>query len=96
MEWKSVRIPKEALDKLVKLRELVAKDLCDNEECRKRVMETMTPGRFFNAVVDVFLRVEERDYNTLLKIVMRMYESSGADVYVKARERLEKKTRGYL
>jgi len=31
-----------------------------------------------------------------LKIVMRMYESSGADVYVKARERLEKKTRGYL
>jgi len=96
MEWKSVRVPRETLDKLAKLRELVAKDLCDNEECRKRVMETMTPGRFFNAVVDVFLRVEERDYNTLLKIVMRMYESSGADVYVKARERLEKKTRGYL
>ncbi len=65
MEWKSVRIPKEALDKLAKLRELVAKDLCDNEECRQRVMETMTAGRFFNAVVDVFLRGEERDYNTL-------------------------------
>ncbi len=56
MEWKSVRIPKEALDKLAKLRELVAKDLCDNEECRQRVMETMTPGRFFNAVLDVFLK----------------------------------------
>jgi len=91
-----VRIPKEALDKLVKLRELVAKDLCDNEECRKRVMETMTPGKFFNAVVDVFLKGEERDYDTLLKIVMRVYESAGADVYIKARERLEKKTRGYL
>ena len=91
-----MRVPRETLDKLAKLRELVAKDLCDNEECRKRVMETMTPGRFFNAVVDVFLRVEERDYNTLLKIVMRMYESSGADVYVKARDRLEKRTRGYI
>ncbi len=96
MEWKSVRIPKETLDKLAKLRELVAKDLCDNEECRKRVMEAMTPGRFFNAVLDVFLRGEERDYNTLLKIVMRMYESSGADVYVKAKDRLEKRTRGYI
>lgn len=91
-----MRIPKEALDKLAKLRELVAKDLCDNEECRKRVMEAMTPGRFFNAVLDVFLRGEERDYNTLMKIIMRMYESSGADVYVKARDRLEKRTRGYI
>jgi hypothetical protein len=96
MEWKSVRIPKEALDKLAKLRELVAKDLCDNDECKRRVMETMTPGRFFNAVLDVFLRLEERDYNTLLKIIMRMYESSGVDVYVKARDRLEKRTRGYI
>jgi len=25
-----------------------------------------------------------------------MYESSGADVYVKARDRLEKRTRGYI
>ena len=91
-----MRIPKEALDKLAKLRELVAKDLCDNDECKRRVMETMTPGRFFNAVLDVFLRLEERDYNTLLKIIMRMYESSGADVYVKARDRLEKRTRGYI
>jgi hypothetical protein len=96
MEWKSVRIPRETLDKLAKLRELVAKDLCDNEECRKRVMETMTPGRFFNAVLDVFLRGEERDYNTLMKIIMRMYESSGADVYIKAKERLERKARGYI
>jgi len=40
--------------------------------------------------------LEERDYNTLLKIIMRMYESSGADVYVKARDRLEKRTRGYI
>ena len=91
-----MRVPREALDKLVKLRELVAKDLCDNDECRKRLMETMTPGKFFNAVVDVFLKGEERDYDTLLKIVMRVYESAGADVYIKARERLEKKTRGYL
>jgi hypothetical protein len=96
MEWKSVRVPREALDKLAKLREFVAKDLCNNEECRQRVMETMTPGRFFNAVVDVFLRGEERDYDTLLKIVMRVYESAGADVYIKAREKLERKTRGYL
>ena len=91
-----MRVPREALDKLVKLRELVAKDLCDNEECRKRVMETMTPGRFFNAVLDVFLRGEARDYDTLLKAVMRMYEVAGVDVYIKAREKLEKKARGYL
>ena len=91
-----MRVPREALDKLAKLREFVAKDLCNNEECRQRVMETMTPGRFFNAVVDVFLRGEERDYDTLLKIVMRVYESAGADVYIKAREKLERKTRGYL
>jgi len=91
-----VRIPRETLDKLAKLRELVAKDLCDNEECRKRVMETMTPGRFFNAVLDVFLRGEARDYDTLLKAVMRMYEVAGVDVYIKAREKLEKKARGYL
>jgi len=91
-----VRIPKEALDKLARLREALARDLCDNEECRRRFMESMTPGRFFNAVLDVFLRGEERDYKTLLKIVMRMYESSGADVYLKAREKLEGKARGYL
>jgi hypothetical protein len=30
-----------------------------------------------------------------MKIVMRMYESSGADVYIKAKERLERKARGY-
>ncbi len=78
MEWKSVRVPREALDKLAKLRELVAKDLCNNDECRQRLMETMTPGKFFNAVVDVFLKGEERDYDTLLKIVMRMYESSAS------------------
>jgi len=90
-----VRIPKEALDKLARLREALAKDLCDNEECRRRFMEAMTPGRFFNAVLDVFLRFEERDYNTLLKVVMRMYESSGADVYLKAKDRLERRIRGY-
>ena len=90
-----MRIPKEALDKLARLREALAKDLCDNEECRRRFMEAMTPGRFFNAVLDVFLRFEERDYNTLLKVVMRMYESSGADVYLKAKDRLERRIRGY-
>jgi len=95
MEWKSVRIPREALDKLAKLRETLARDLCDSEECRRRLMETMTPGRFFNAVLDVFLRADERDYNTLLKVVMRMYETAGADVYLKAKDKLERKARGY-
>ena len=84
------------MDKLAKLRETLARDLCDNDECRRRLMETMTPGRFFNAVLDVFLRGEARDYDTLLKAVMRMYEAAGVDVYIKAKDRLEKKTRGYL
>jgi DUF1009 family protein len=96
MEWASVRVPREALDKLAKLRETLARDLCDSEECRRRLMETMTPGKFFNAVLDVFLRGEARDYDTLLKAVMRMYEAAGVDVYIKAKDKLEKKTRGYL
>lgn len=91
-----MRVPREALDKLAKLKETLARDLCDSEECRRRLMETMTAGKFFNAVLDVFLKAEERDYNTLLKVVMRMYEAAGVDVYIKAKDRLEKKTRGYL
>ena len=59
-------------------------------------METMTAGRFFNAVLDVFLRGEARDYDTLLKAVMRMYEAAGVDVYIKAKDRLDRKARGYL
>jgi hypothetical protein len=42
------------------------------------------------------LRGEARDYDTLLKAVMRMYETAGVDVYIKAKDKLEKKTRGYL
>ncbi len=91
-----MRVPREALDKLAKLKEVLARDLCDNDECRRRLMETMTAGKFFNAVLDVFLKAEERDYNTLLKVVMRMYETSGVDVYIKARDRLERKARGYI
>ena len=30
MEWASVRVPREALDKLAKLRETLARDLCDS------------------------------------------------------------------
>jgi hypothetical protein len=92
MEWKSVRVPREALDKLAKLRESLARDLCDTPECRQYLMDTLTPGRFFSAAIDVV----SQDNSLALRLVLRLYEKSGITAYVKAKEMLDKRVRGGL
>jgi len=82
--WTTVKVPREALEKLEKLRERLVKDLCDAEECETHLRHALSPGRFLDAVLDVISR---GDYAFALKVVVRLYENTtGISAYNRAKE----------
>jgi len=86
--WTTVKVPREALEKLDALRERLVKELCETEECRTHLRHALSPGRFLDAVLDVILR---GDYAFALKVVVRLYENTtGLSAYNRAKEILAK------